>query len=168
MIENLTHLPSLVTFINHINNKDLKETIEEEITIINHKLKFIVQEGRKSVLIINHTLAYDSSISPTIKDCITLCGGQPVDSITDNPEILLILADNPSAYGTLPEMLLDFPFAELSAVKNNQVYVVNNLNLENEQEENLLASIEVLAEIIQPKYFIFGKNGTDWVQFDLN
>ncbi|MHC8947880.1 hypothetical protein [Sphingobacterium hungaricum] len=168
MTDNLTRLTSLTAFIDKIENVELKESIEEEITIINHKLKFIIGEAKPSVLILNQSMDFDSKISSVVEDCISLCGGQPVDSIADNPSIVIVHLDDPSLYGKLPETILNYPFSESDAIKNNQLYIAHSVSFENESQDNILDIVEILAEIIQPKYFIFGKTGNDWVQFDLN
>lgn len=168
MTDNLTRLTSLTAFIDQIANVERKESIEEEITIINHKLKFITGEAKPTVLILNQSMDFDSKISSVVHDCISLCGGQPVDSVADNPSILIVHLDDPSLYGKLPETILNYPFAELDAIKNNRLFIVHSVSFENETQNNILDIVEILAEVIQPKYFIFGRNGNDWVQFDLN
>ena len=62
--------------------------------------------------------------------------------------------------------LLQLPgFAELKAVKNNRLYIADGAQYFN--DKNTVDSIEILAEIINPKLFVFGYEGAGWIKFEV-
>jgi len=65
-------------------------------------------------------------------------------------------------------ILLEQPgFAELKAVKNNRIYIADGNQYFNRPGPRIVDSIEILAEIINPKQFIFGYEGNGWIKFDM-
>jgi iron complex transport system substrate-binding protein len=71
---------------------------------------------------------------------------------------------------TLKEMnlILDLPgWADLAAVKNNRVYIADGNQYFNRPGPRIVDSIEILAEIIYPKQFSFGYEGSGWIRFNV-
>ena len=63
-------------------------------------------------------------------------------------------------------LLLEFPgWDQLKAVQDNQIYIADGNQYFNRSGPRITDSIEILAEIIQPKQFIFGYEGTGWIRF---
>ncbi|PLW91050.1 MAG: cobalamin-binding protein, partial [Mucilaginibacter sp.] len=51
--------------------------------------------------------------------------------------------------------------------KNNRVYIADGNQYFNRPGPRIVDSLEILAEIIHPKQFIFGNEGNGWVKFAL-
>ena len=66
------------------------------------------------------------------------------------------------------DILLQLPgFTELKAVKNNRLYIADGNQYFNRPGPRIVDSIEILAEIINPKQFIFGYEGEGWIRFSV-
>jgi iron complex transport system substrate-binding protein len=66
------------------------------------------------------------------------------------------------------DILMQLPgFGELKAVKNNRLYIADGNQYFNRPGPRIVDSIEILAEIIHPKQFIFGYEGFGWTRFAL-
>jgi len=55
----------------------------------------------------------------------------------------------------------------LKAVKNNRVFVADGNQYFNRPGPRIVDAVEILAEIINPKQFVFGYEGDGWIKFDL-
>jgi iron complex transport system substrate-binding protein len=87
-----------------------------------------------------------------------------------DPEILIVMPCGFAIERTLKEidLLLALPgFSELKAVKNNRLYIADGNQYFNRPGPRIVDSVEILAEIIHPKQFIFGYEGSGWIKFDL-
>ena len=85
-----------------------------------------------------------------------------------DPDILLVMPCGFAIERTLKEIdiLLQLPgFNNLKAVKNNRVYIADGNQYFNRPGPRIIDSIEILAEIINPKQFIFGYEGEGWIKF---
>ena len=58
-------------------------------------------------------------------------------------------------------------FAELKAIKNNRLYISDSTKDVTINPEATVEQLENLAEIINPKQFVFGNEGEAWVKFSL-
>ena len=66
------------------------------------------------------------------------------------------------------DLLLQRPgFTELNAVKNNRLYIADGNQYFNRSGPRIVDSIEILAEIIHPKQFVFGYEGNGWIRFSI-
>ena len=87
-----------------------------------------------------------------------------------DPEVLIVMPCGFPIERTLGEidLLLQLPgFDQLKAVKNNRVYIADGNRYFNRPGPRIVDSIEILAEIINPKQFIFGYEGDGWIKFAL-
>jgi iron complex transport system substrate-binding protein len=159
----------------------LLEELNERVDIIRHKLKF--SESKPTVACIEWLEPMMVS-GNWIPGLVNIAGGVSVlaeegkhspyinwDYIRLNdPDILLVMPCGFSIERTLKEidLLLQLPgFAELKAVKNNRVYIADGNQYFNRPGPRIVDSIEILAEIIHPKQFIFGYEGDGWIKFAL-
>lgn len=157
----------------------LTEELEERIDIIRHKLKFIE---------IRPTVACIKGISPLMiagnwtPELVAIAGGKSIlakngqhssfinfEAIqSEDPDMMLIMPCGFSIQQTLQEihLLTDLSkWNELTAVKNDRIYIADgsqHFDCSNTQPVNC---IEILAEIIHPKQFIFGYEGNGWIKF---
>jgi len=66
------------------------------------------------------------------------------------------------------DLLLQLPgFTDMKAVKNDRLYIADGNQYFNRPGPRIVDSIEILAEVIYPKQFIFGYEGRGWIKFSL-
>ena len=157
----------------------LTEELEERVNIIRHKLKFIE---------IKPTVACIKGLSPLMiagnwtPELVAIAGGKSIlaengqhssfinfEAIqSEDPDMILIMPYGFSIQQTLQEihLLADLSgWNELIAVKNNRIYIADGSQYFDYSNPHPVNCIEILAEIIQPKQFIFGHEGNGWIKF---
>lgn len=159
----------------------LVEDLEDRINIIRHKLKFIDAKPTVACIEWLDPLMVSGNWIPEL---VSIAGGTPVfteagkhspyvdwDAIRlANPDIMVLM---PCGFGidrTMREinLLLDQPgFADLKAIKNNRLYIADGNQYFNRPGPRLVDSLEIMAEIINPKQFIFGFEGNGWIKFSV-
>jgi iron complex transport system substrate-binding protein len=159
----------------------LLEDLNERVDIIRHKLKFM--ENKPTIACIEWLEPMMVS-GNWIPELVSVAGGTPVlaqagkhspyvswDSIRESdPEIILLMPCGFSIERTMREIniLLEQPgFNDLKAVKNNRIYIADGNHYFNRPGPRIVDSVEILAEIIHPKQFIFGYEGEGWIKFAL-
>lgn len=150
---------------------ELTEEQQERIDIIRHKLKFIEQKP---------TVACIINLDPLILagddkgELISIAGGTAISGTAEtmlqlNPEIIVLMpGDNsiPQSISDIGELLQLPGFADLKAIKNNRFYIADaSQYFNNDNADNFVDSVELLAEITYPKQFIFGHEGQGWIKF---
>lgn len=157
----------------------LLEDLHERIDIIRHKLKFI--ENKPTVACIEwlDPLMISGNWVPEL---VELAGGTPVltqtgahsayidwtDIRLQDPDIMVVMPCGFPVERTLKEinLLLEQPgFNELKAVKDGKLFIADGNQYFNRPGPRIVDSIEILAEIINPKQFIFGNEGSGWIRF---
>lgn len=156
------------------------EDLQERIELIIHKLKFVAH--RPSVMFLNSLVPVSSDNSELLNTLADIAGGIvmniPKSVVSDeeslamlaqlDPEILIIKLDHADHEHTASQLSLLFNWsgwAEMSAVKKNNVYILDTANAFILGREATVDGLEALAEIIQSKYFVFGNQGTIWTRF---
>jgi iron complex transport system substrate-binding protein len=159
----------------------LIEDLQERVDLIQHKLKFI--ENKPTVACIEWLEPIMVS-GNWVPELVHIAGGTPVmaepgkhspyiewvDLRLQDPEIIVVTACGFSIERTLKEidLLLQLPgFADLKAVKNKRFYIADGNQYFNRPGPRIVDSIEILAEIIYPKQFIFGYEGEGWIKFEV-
>jgi iron complex transport system substrate-binding protein len=159
----------------------LIEDLQERVDIVRHKLKF--NENKPTVACIEwlEPLMVSGNWVPEL---LSVAGGvsvlaeagkhspfvQWVDIQLQDPEIIIVMPCGFSIEHTMKEMdiLLQLPgFADLKAVKNDRLYIADGNQYFNRPGPRIVDSIEILAEIINPKQFMFGYEGDGWIKFSL-
>ena len=165
----------------HEKGHELVESLQERVDIIRHKLKFIDKKPTAACIEWLEPLMVSGNWIP---EMVTIAGGQAVlaeagkhspyvdwnDVRLQDPEIIVVMPCGFSIERTLKEMdlLLQLPgFEQLQAVKNNQLYIADGNQYFNRPGPRIVDSIEILAEIINPKQFIFGFEGEGWIRFSV-
>lgn len=160
---------------------ELIESLQERVDIIKHKLKFIDSKPTVACIEWLEPLMISSNWVPGLVD---IAGGTVVlaqegkhspyvewdDILQQDPEIIVVMPCGFSIERTMREinLLLDRPgFASLKAVKNDRFYIADGNQYFNRPGPRIVDSIEILAEIIRPKQFIFGYEGEGWIKFSL-
>lgn len=142
------------------------EHLAEEVNILVHKLKFIPQDQRPSVLILTQKAGFQPLFNEQLVDCVAIAGGALLSEKYGNPTFLLIVQEDDKLYTDVPHLLQDEILSRTDAIQSNNVYVIHKSNF-GIASADFLPDIEICAEILQPKYFIYGRKGMDWVQFDI-
>jgi iron complex transport system substrate-binding protein len=159
----------------------LLEDLNERIDIIRHKLKYIDNKPTVACVEWLEPLMVSGNWVPEL---VTIAGGMPIlaeagkhspyiiweDLKSHDPDILIIMPCGFAIERTLKEihLLLQLPaFSELKAVKTNRVYIADGNQYFNRPGPRIVDSIEILAEIINPKQFIFGYEGNGWIKFSV-
>lgn len=160
--------------------KLLIEDFEERLDLVKHKLKFFPDKP---------TVACIEWLSPMmiagnwVPQLVETAGGNPIlakngkhspfinwETIAaENPDIILITPCGFTIARTLQEidLLLNLPdWNKLKAVKNNRVYIADGNAYFNRSGPRLVDTVEILAEIINPKYFNFGYEKHGWIKFE--
>lgn len=160
---------------------DLLEELQERIDIIKHKLKFMDSKPTVACIEWLDPLMISGNWVPGLVD---IAGGTPVlaqqgkhspyveweDILQQDPDIIILM---PCGFGierTMREinLILDRPgFSSLKAVKNDRFYIADGNHYFNRPGPRIVDSVEILAEIIRPKQFIFGYEGEGWIKFSL-
>jgi iron complex transport system substrate-binding protein len=161
--------------------EELLELSAERINIIRHKLKFITEKPTVACIEWLSPLMMAGNWTPEI---VEIAGGLPIlteagkhssyinfqDILQAEPDIILIMPCGFSIQRTLQEigLFLDTPgWADLKAVKSQRVYIADGNQYFNRSGPRITDSIEIMAEIINPKQFIFGYEGNGWVHFNV-
>ncbi|MDB5029691.1 MAG: cobalamin-binding protein [Mucilaginibacter sp.] len=154
---------------------ELTEELQERIDLIKHKLKFIEQKS---------TVACIKELDPLMfwqdDELLDIAGGAaiPVLSPADwntitqtDVDIMIVMLKGYTIEQSMKHIdhLLQLSgFANLKAVKNNRVYIADGSKyFFDNPSENKVESIELLAEIINPRQFIFGYEGEGWIKFSM-
>ena len=158
----------------------LIEDLEERIDLIKHKLKFFPAKPKVALI---EWLSPIMVAGNWIPELVEIAGGTPLlaengkhspfvewQQIYDaNPDILIVTPCGFSIARTLQEidLLLNLPgWRDLEAVKNNRVYIADGNAYFNRSGPRIVDTIEILAEIITPKYFNYGYECEGWIKFE--
>ena len=158
---------------------DLIERMQERIDLIKHKLKFITQKPTVACVEWIEPLMMAGNWTP---EMVEIAGGESVlalsgkhspaidwmDLVQADPEIIIVMPCGFAIERTVKEMdtLLQQPyFQDLQAVKNNKLFIADGNQYFNRSGPRIVDSVEILAEIINPKQFIFGYEGEGWIKF---
>jgi iron complex transport system substrate-binding protein len=175
----------IITVANALNvvekGNALVEELQERVDIVRHKLKFI--EHKPTVACIEWLEPMMLS-GNWIPEMVNIAGGTSIltaagkhspyvqwqDIQLQDPEIIIVMPCGFSIERTMKEidLLLQLPgFGDLKAVKNNRIYIADGNQYFNRPGPRIVDSVEILAEIINPKQFIFGYEGKGWIKFAL-
>ncbi|HYK76412.1 MAG TPA: cobalamin-binding protein [Daejeonella sp.] len=159
----------------------LIEEMEERRDIIRHKLKFIDAKPAVACIEWLNPMMLSGNWMPEL---LEIAGGKSVlaekgkhSPYVDfealkaiDPDMMVVMPCGFSIQHTLGEinLLLQLPgWENLAAVKNNQVYIADGNHYFNRSGPRIIDSLEILAEIIHPKQFIFGYEGPGWIKFGI-
>jgi iron complex transport system substrate-binding protein len=157
---------------------ELTEELQERVDIIRHKLKFIEQKPTVACI---ETLEPLTLAAHDIPELVSIAGGAVVLAEANkpslqvqweqiqqiDPDIIILMPSGFSIERSIKEadLLLQLPgFMELKAVKNSRLYIADGSQYFY-NANHIVDAIEILAEIINPKQFIFGYEGEGWIKF---
>ncbi|WP_411275322.1 cobalamin-binding protein [Daejeonella sp.] len=160
---------------------DILERADERLNIIRHKLKFLSEKPKVACIEWLAPLMVAGNWTPEL---VQIAGGNPIlaingkhspfvdfgEIIRENPDIIVVMPCGFSIPRTLEEidLLLDLPgWKGLKAVMNNRIYIADGNQYFNRSGPRLTDSIEILAEIINERQFVFGYEGEGWLRFNV-
>ncbi|MXV50772.1 hypothetical protein GS399_07285 [Pedobacter sp. HMF7647] len=135
------------------------EELEDLVNLVRHKLKFIEQKPK--VLLISNLNPVEFS-SET--DLVSLAGGQSAGAFENPSEAdVIIISPQGSSLGNslqnISSLLSESWWSASRAAVQNKVYIFDSTN------DDPVNALESLAEMINPKQFVFGHEGEKWVRF---
>lgn len=147
--------------------------LQERINIVKHKLKFIDEARKPSVLILSEVNPPVFEPSPYLAHLLRIAGAkayaaESADGSAFNPGVILVISQQMERqFGGLATLLSLEEWRSTDAVKNNRVFLIDGERNLQGMDLNVASDIEILAEILYPQYLTFGGNGQSWVQFEL-
>jgi iron complex transport system substrate-binding protein len=158
----------------------LIEDLQERVDIVKHKLKFFPTKPKVACI---EWLSPMMVAGNWIPELVEIAGGTPIlaengkhspfvewqQIYDENPDVIIIAPCGFTIDRTLREidLLINLPgWRDLAAVKNNLVYIADGNAYFNRSGPRIVDSIEMMAEMITPKYFVFGYEGAGWIKFE--
>lgn len=146
-------------------NPTQAELMEDEINIIIHKLKFLPQDSFPTVVIISQHNNFQAVYNPLLAEKVQLAGGKLASDMSEDPQVILVMQSSDDLFQVLPSYLTDLKAQKTRALLENKIFVLQT-NINENKDESYVRDTEILAEIIQHKYFFYGREGSDWLKFD--
>lgn len=179
ILNNITEVAAVLDVTR--KGEQLVEQLQERVDLVQHKLKFIDRKPAVACIEWLEPLMVAGNWMP---EMVGFAGGIPVlaeagkhspyvewvDIQLQDPEIMVVMPCGFSIERTLREMdvLLQLPgFAGMQAVKNNRLFIADGNQYFNRPGPRIVDSVEILAEIINPKQFVFGYEGEGWIRFSV-
>lgn len=147
--------------------------LEERINIIKHKLKFIEESRKPSVLILSEVNPPVFEPSPYLAHLLRIAGAKIYSSESSNgnefnPGVILVISQQmEQQFGGLATLLSLDEWKNTDAVKDNRIFLIDGERNLQSMDLNIASDIEILAEILYPQYLAFGGNGESWLQFQI-
>lgn len=171
----------LFSFIQRVGNEGNKEKkaeelifdLQERINIIKHKLKYIDESQKPSVLFLSDVIPPVFETNPYLTHLVEMSGGKMYDvEATDdnlfNPDVILVVSEEMERlFGGLANLLMTEEWKNANAVKFNRIFLVDGGSNFREFNLNFASDVEILAEILYPQYLTFGGKGDSWLQFEI-
>ncbi|HUH18023.1 ABC transporter substrate-binding protein [Albibacterium sp.] len=150
---------------------DLVADLEERINLVQHKLKFIGEDQKPSVLVLSELDPMVVESNDYLEEILKIAGSKFYAGNEEeafNPDVLLIISDQMEGlFGKLGTFLSMEEWQHANAIKKNRVYLINGKNNFSGFSSRIADDVEILAEIIYPQYLTFGGNGESWIQFEV-
>lgn len=140
------------------------ESLEEEVNIMIHKLKFLPSENFPSVTVLYQKTDFAAEISDSLNDKIRIAGGHAATDKADS-QVIIVCKEDDSLYSALPNLLESEWLRNTPAYRDNRIFIIESDDFGS--DTHFLRDTEILAEILQSKYFYFGHEGEAWTKFDL-
>jgi len=142
--------------INNVEDELLREELQERVDIILHKIKFM---DKVPVACLDQ-----QNIQSTILDVLIESAGGEMQADPIQAKVLIYHQPHSSMLdlmGTAPSLLK----SEWPAVEYNRVYLMEDSSAFFSDPESFVNSMEDVAEMLYPGYFIFGNEGKTWTSF---
>mgnify|MGYP003576492099 CR=1 FL=1 len=147
------------------------EELQDRIDIIIHKLKFFPEKPKVALLTWGQPLMLAEG---HLANAVEIAGGESLSTLSEeefsNPEVIIFAPENLNMEAAIKDvhLLLDNDIISRSkAVQNNRFYIADGQEYFSQKGTKAIDALEILAEIITPKYFSFGFENKAWVKFEL-
>ena len=153
--------------------EELVFDIEERINIVKHKLKFIDESIKPSVLVLSEVIPPVFEINPYLARLIGMAGAKPFDAqlVEEkgfNPDVILLVSpEMEKKFGGLASLLMLDEWQHTNAVKKNRIFMIDGSNHLQGMGINLVSDVELLGEILYPQYLTFSGKGESWLPFEM-
>ncbi|MCX2481111.1 hypothetical protein OQY15_18545 [Pedobacter sp. MC2016-15] len=144
--------------INNVQDESLRDDLQERVDIVEHKIKFM---DKVPVCCLDR----ENVISPVLNILIEAAGGE----LKFDPAEAKVLI-----YHETQVSMLDFMGAvpallenEWPAVQYNRVYLMEDTSAFLSDPESFVSSLEDVAEMLYPGFFVFGNEGKTWMSFGI-
>ena len=153
----------------HPSADQLAEDLEERLNIIIHKLKFITEENKPKITFLDGISPLTTIYNSYLANLTRLAGGilQPEITGEYNPDILLIFNEEPMVQllAELPQTLAS-SWSQTRAAAENRIYIIHHTGYLRQPGAWIADDAEILAEILYPNYFVFGRDTDVWMRFE--
>ncbi|WP_262245519.1 hypothetical protein [Parapedobacter soli] len=139
----------------------LADDLAERINIVTHKLKFITEESKPNVLFLADVSPMRPIYDAYLETITRFAGGIPIQATHASAaeaaaDVIVIINDKP-----IPQLL-----ATLPGLFTVPAYIIHHPNHLRQPGALIADDIEILAEILYPKQFFFGRDEDVWMKFD--
>lgn len=142
--------------IARIEDEVLREGLQERLDIVQHKIKFMDK-------VTVSCLDTENKQNIVLKGVIEDAGGQ----LEENPANARVLIYHELGTGMLDLMGIvpSLLHNEWPAVEYNRIYLLEDFAANFENPEVAVSTLEDIAEMLYPGYFVFGNEGKTWSSF---
>ena len=144
--------------INSENDEILREELHERVDIVTHKIKFM-----DKVPVI--CLTTDNEIQSALNHLIELAGGELVPIALEAK--VLIYFEHQASIADLIGKVVGAISPQWPAVNYNHVYIIDDSLVLAKEPADLVNSLEDIAEMLHPGFFVFGNEGKSWINFSV-
>jgi len=118
-------------------------------------------------LVVDQIEPLEINRSAYLHEAIKIAGGMPVTTENEADKIIVI-GHGEQTFIQLPKLLNTPAITSSKAIELDQIFIMTDKQFAQIPGYNYLKELESLAEILQPKYFVYGHEGNDWLQFQLS
>ncbi|SFH38574.1 substrate-binding domain-containing protein [Pedobacter insulae] len=142
--------------INSVVEEDLREQLHERLAIVVHKIKFMDKVPVACLTI-------ENEVHSPLDHLIELAGGE----LVADPMLakVIIYFEYQTGIATLMSKVPSVLSPDWPAVSYNHVYLMDDSKVLAKEPKDLVASLEDIAEMLHPGFFVFGNEGDRWVNF---
>lgn len=137
-------------------DEDLREQLHERVDIVVHKIKFMDK-------IPVTCLTIDNEVHSPLDHLIELAGGEVVSDV--KLAKVIIYFEYQTGISTLMSNVVPLLSPEWPAVVYKHVYLMDDAKVVAKEPQDVVTSLEDIAEMLHPGFFVFGNEGENWVNF---
>ncbi|MEJ5994535.1 hypothetical protein WG904_08905 [Pedobacter sp. Du54] len=140
--------------INSVIDEELREELHERVDIVMHKIKFMDKVPVAC-------LSINQEIHNPLDHLIDLAGGM----VVNDPMLakVIIYFEYQTSIATLMSKAVPFLLPEWPSFAYKHIYLIDDSKVLAKEPQDWVASLEDIAEILHPGYFVFGNEGEAWI-----
>lgn len=141
-----------------IVNEELQQELRDSLDIILHKIKFI--NYKAEACIVNTHFKCNEEFSNVVEKA----GGVFKNQVSSTEKLICIDAEK--SISEWISHVIQNVHPEWESYQKNQIYIIDISKYQLEDANHAVQLAEDLAEIMYPGLFIYGGEGTRWIQFE--